>query len=201
MKFDADTTRTLEYAGIIVGVGLILVYTLYPGVFFHSSKQAAGSFKIFETFPGGAPQQVYPPPIPGVVSCGSCGGGGSGLTFSPSVAVSFSGDTITGGSCSGTVSFNSVGGVQVPSSSVTGVGAASTSPMSCPMNSVSVPFSDFSSLPSGTYTLTATLASSGAVTFTNGGPDSGVSYAANSVSASVTLTVSGGTVTGVSGSV
>jgi hypothetical protein len=73
--------------------------------------------------------------------------------------------------------------------------------MACPMTGATVPFSDFSSLASGTYTLTATLNSKGSVTFTSGGADSGVPYSATAVSTSVSITVSNGSVTGVSGSI
>ena len=184
----------------------VVALLLGAAYYYYSSQRppaapVSASFKIFEDFPDGSQLQIYPALPPGVVSCGSCGGGGSSLTFTPSDSVSFSGDTITGGSCSGTVSFSSVGSASVASQSVSGTGAASTSPMSCPMTSVSVPFSDFSSVASGTYTLTATLDSQGSVTFTNGGSDSGVSFAASPVSGSVTLTISGGVVTGVTGSI
>ncbi|MDG6970147.1 MAG: hypothetical protein JRN54_03455 [Nitrososphaerota archaeon] len=166
-----------------------------------ASSPASGSFKLYLDYTNGTQVQIFPNGPTMSVTCGSCSGGGSAITFSPSIAVSFTGDTITGGSCSGTVSFNSPGGVSVASQSVSGTGSASTSPMACPMTAATVPFSDFSSLASGTYTLTATLNGQGSVTFTFGGPDSGVGYPITAVSASVSITVSGGTVTGVSGSI
>ena len=132
---------------------------------------------------------------------GGGGGGSTAFQFVPGDSVSFSGDTITGGSCSGTVSFNSPGGIAVASQSESGTGGASTSPMACTMTAATVPFSDFTSLPSGTYTLTATLASSASVTFTHGGPDSGVAFSAPSISVSVSFTASGGVVSGVSGTI
>ena len=135
------------------------------------------------------------------ISGGGGGGGSTAFQFVPGDSVSFSGDTITGGACSGTVSFNSPGGISVASQSESGTGGASTSPMACAMTAATVPFSDFTSLPSGTYTLTATLASSASVTFTHGGPDSGVAFAAPSISVSVSFTASGGVVSGVSGTI
>lgn len=171
-----------------------------------TSGNITSGFKIYENFPDGSLKQIYPAStslfaVAFSLTCSSCGGGGTGFTFSPSDAVAFSGDTITGGACSGSVSFNSPGGVTPTGGSVSGVGAASTSPMACPMTSITVPFSDFSSLGSGTYTLTGTLSSSASVTFTHGGSESGVAVAAPSVSASVTFTISDGTVTGVTGSI
>ena len=166
-----------------------------------ASSPAAGSFKIFLDYANGTRVQVFPTTPTLSVSCGCSGGGGTAISFVPSVSVSFTGDTITGGSCSGTVSFNSPGGIGVASQSVSGTGSASTSSMACPMTGATVPFSDFSSLASGTYTLTATLNSKGSVTFTSGGADSGVPYSATAVSTSVSITVSNGSVTGVSGSI
>lgn len=166
-----------------------------------SSSPAAGSFKIFLDYPNGTQVQIFPGAPTMSVTCGGCGGGGSAISFVPSVAVSFTGDTITGGSCSGTVSFNSPGGVSVASVGVSGTGSVSTSPMVCPMNAATVQLSDFSTLTSGTYTLTATLSAQGSVTFTNGGPDSGTAYSASAVSTSVTLSISDGSVTGVTGTI
>ena len=144
---------------------------------------------------------TLPPFTPFSTISGGGGGGSTAFQFVPGDSVSFSGDTITGGSCSGTVSFNSPGGIAVASQSESGTGGASTSPMACTMTAATVPFSDFTSLPSGTYTLTATLASSASVTFTHGGPDSGVAFSAPSISVSVSFTASGGVVSGVSGTI
>lgn len=185
---------------LLIGAALFGLYYLHEGPFAPPS-QASGSFKMFLNFPNGTRIEIFPTTSTFSITCGSCGGGGSSISFSPSIAVAFSGDTITGGSCSGTVSFGSVGGVSVASQSVSGTGSVSTSPMVCPMSAATVPFSDFSSLASGTYTLTATLNGEGSVTFTNGGPDSGVGYSISAVSTSVSITVSGGTVTGVSGTI
>lgn len=164
------------------------------------SQPASATMKVYLNYADGSRTLLNQAVIPLVITTGNVGGGTS-FSFVGTVSVSFSGDTITGGSCSGTISFSSPGGVSVPSQSLTGTGSASSSPFQCPLGAATVGFSDFSSLPSGTYTLTATLSSQGSVVFTNGGPDSGVSYPAASVSASVTFTVSDGTVTGVTGSI
>ena len=185
---------------LLAGAALFGLYYLHEGPFAPSGP-AAGSFKMYLNYANGSRIEVFPTTPTFSVSCGCTGGGGSSISFVPSIAVSFSGDTITGGSCSGTVSFNSPGGVSVASQSVSGSGSSSTSPMACGMTAATVPFSDFSSLSSGTYTLTATLNGQGSVTFTHGGPDSGVGYSISAVSTSVSITVSDGTVTGVSGTI
>lgn len=187
---------------LLVGAAFFGLYYSHQGPFLQTKpKTAQGSFKMYLNYPNGTRIQIFSTSPTFSVTSGGGGGSGSSVSFVPSIAVSFSGDTITGGSCSGTVSFNSPGGVSIGSQSVSGSGSASTSPMTCPMSAATVPLSDFSALPSGTYTLTATLNGDGSVTFTNGGPDSGVGYAITAVSSSVTITVSSGTVTGVSGSI
>ena len=187
---------------LIVLVGLFAFAALYvpqsQGGVSSAQGGVSSGFKVYEDFPGGSQAQVYPTTLLSV-TCNTCTGGGTGLTFVASDSVSFKGDTITGGSCSGTVSFSSVGGVVPAGAPVSGIGSASTSPMACPMTAVTVPFSDFSSLPSGSYTLTATLDSSASVTFTHGGPSPAV--AAPPVSVSVTVVISDGEVTGVTGSI
>lgn len=186
-------------------IGLLTVGALYMGGYLapkaSSGSPSSVSVKIYELFPNGSRILVSPMSPTFSLTCGSCSGGGTAFSIVGTVSVSFSGDTITGGACSGTVSFNDVGGVTPSSQSVSGTGAASTSPMVCPMTAATVPFSDFSSLGSGTYTLTATLTAQGDVVFTHGGADSGVNYPATSSSASVSFTISDGVVTGVSSSV
>ena len=168
----------------------------------NQSQPASAAMKVYLNYADGSRTLLNQAVLPLVITTGGCcGGSGTSFSFVGTVSVGFSGDTITGGSCSGTISFSSPGGVSVPSQSLTGTGTASSSPFQCPLGAATVGFSGFSSLPSGTYTLTATLSSQGSVVFTHGGPDSGVPHQAASVSASVTFTVSGGTVTGVTGSI
>ena len=191
--------RKLAAAFVLAVVFLFAWHSLQPAP--SSSDPASASMAVYVNYSDGTHRLISNTILPLSLTCNGCTGGATSFSFIASVAVTFSGDTITGGSCSGTVSFDSPGGVSVASQGVTGTGSASTSPMQCPMTSATVPFSDFSSLSSGTYTLTASLSSSGQVTFTHGGPDSGVPYSASAVSASVTFTISDGVVTGVSGSI
>ena len=197
-----DRTRIL--AALFV-LAVVVVFSLHylKASSTSQSQPASATMKVYVNYADGSRTLLNQAVLPLVITFTSGGPGGSGTSFSfvGTVSVSFSGDTITGGSCSGTVSFNSPGGVAVASQSITGSSTASSSPMVCPLGAATVSFSDFSTLPLGTYTLTATLASQGSVTFTHGGPDSGVQYPAASVSASVTFTVSDGTVTGVTGSI
>ena len=195
-----DRTRIL--AALFV-LAVVVVFSLHYMAPSGPSGPASASMKIYVNYANGSRTLINQATLPLLITSVTGGGGGGGTSFSfvGTVSVSFNGDTITGGSCSGTVSFSSPGGVTVASQSVTGPGSVSSSPMACPLSAATVDFSDFSTLTSGTYTLTATLASQGSVTFTNGGPDSGVQYPAASVSASVTFTVSDGTVTGVTGSI
>ncbi|MDG7005248.1 MAG: hypothetical protein JRN04_04470 [Nitrososphaerota archaeon] len=194
-----DRTKALAALFLLAVVAVFSLHYLKASST-SQSQHASATMKVYLNYADGSRTLLNQAVLPLVITTGNVGGGTS-FSFVGTVSVSFSGDTITGGSCSGTVSFSSPGGVSVPSQSLTGTGSASSSPLQCPLGAATVGFSDFSSLPSGTYTLTATLSSQGSVVFTNGGPDSGVSYPAASVSASVTFTVSDGTVTGVTGSV
>ena len=173
-----------------------------------TSKGTGATLSVYEDFPGGVQKLISGPPVLALISAGGGGGGGggggaTGVSFQPANTISFSGDTITGGSCSGTVSFNSVGGVTPASQSVSVALASSyLSGTSALTNQATIPFSDFTALPSGTYTLTATYTSSCSVTFTNGGPSSGAAVAAStSPTVSTTITASGGVVTGVTATV
>ena len=194
-----DRTKALAALFLLAVVAVFSLHYLKASST-SQSQPASATMKVYLNYADGSRTLLNQAVLPLVITTGNVGGGTS-FSFVGTVSVSFSGDTITGGSCSGTVSFSSPGGVSVPSQSLTGTGSASSSPLQCPLGAATVGFSDFSSLPSGTYTLTATLSSQGSVVFTNGGPDSGVSYPAASVSASVTFTVSDGLVTGVTGSV
>ena len=186
----------------VIGFGF---YSYTHGLFLPTSPKGTGAtLSVYEDFPGGVQKLISGPPVLALISGGGGGGsGGTGVSFQPTNTISFSGDTITGGSCSGTVSFSSVGGI-TPASQAVSVSLASSysSGASALTSQATVPFSDFTALPSGTYTLTATYTSSCSVTFTNGGPDSGVAIAAStSPTVSTTITSSGGVVTGVTATV
>lgn len=191
---------------IVIGAS---AYLLVPARSQASGKAPVGaSLTVYEDFPNGTQKAIHSSSaIPFFsVLCNSCGSGGSAVSFQPSNSVSWSGDTTTGGKCSGTVSFNSVDGITVSSQSVSASfgGSSTTSGTTSDILSsqATVSFSTFSSATSGSYTLTATYASSCSITFTNGGANSGVPVpASTSPTQSVTITISNGQITGVSAGV
>lgn len=128
----------------------------------------------------------------------TCNLSGGSFQWAPAMSVSFQGDTVSSGSCSGTVSYHNSGTVLVSSASTSGlISATSSSPASTSMSAVTVSSSLFSAEGSGTYTLTATLSGSCTVTFSAGNSGSG---SATSAGASISYTVQSGTVTGVTAS-
>ena len=204
MKLDEDANRTLEYAGIIVGVGLILVYLLYPAVFSPSSSPV--TMKVVITDTSGV-QHVYTASTVG--PSGSIVVNGyavSSIAFYGSATPTFTG-TVTSASFSGSYSVSdtsssvslsggSIGSTAVSITSGTAFYVPNPANGAVPVYSVSA--SALSAGSSGTYTLSVSLS----VTLTAQiSGNSSPSTVSGSASGSVTYSYSAGTLSALTVSV